>query len=52
MKTLPDQETLQELLELAKNYEQQARKLYQKSEVFAQKWEIGLKNKQKQDNNC
>ncbi|MGH2415298.1 MAG: hypothetical protein ACRDEA_16740 [Microcystaceae cyanobacterium] len=45
MKELPDEKTLLELLQLAKEGEQKARELDQMGETFAQKWEQKLKNR-------
>lgn len=45
MKELPDEKTLLELLELAKDAEQKARELYEMGEAFAQKWERRLEDK-------
>ena len=39
MKELPHEKTLAELVELAKDFEDQCRKLYEMSEAFAQKYE-------------
>lgn len=39
MKDLPDEKTLAELVELAKGFEDQCRKVYEMSEAFAQKYE-------------
>lgn len=38
MKQLPDEQTLQELLSMGKDLEDQARKVYQMSEAMAQKY--------------
>ena len=46
MKQLPDEQTLKELLSMGKILEDQARKVYQMSEAFAQKYERQLKEKQ------
>jgi hypothetical protein len=46
MKQLPDEQTLKELLSMGKALEDQARKVYQMSEAFAQKYERRLKQKQ------
>ncbi|ELP55533.1 MAG: hypothetical protein ACK4YL_12010 [Microcystis sp.] len=50
MKELPDEKTLTELIELGKSFEDQARKLYEMSEAFAQKWEnrVGERHLEKQ----
>lgn len=42
MKKLPDEKTLAELVELGKSFEDQARKLYEMAEAFAQKYEKRL----------
>ena len=42
MKELPDEKTLAELVELGKSFEDQARKLYEMAEAFAQKYEKRL----------
>lgn len=46
MKQLPDRCTLTELLSIGKNLEDQARKVYEMSEAFAQKYEGRLEDKQ------
>jgi hypothetical protein len=46
MRQLPNEHTLSELLSLGKNLEDQARKVYQMSEAFAQKYERRLKEQQ------
>ena len=46
MKQLPDEKTLKELLSMGKDLEDQARKVYQMSEAFAQKYEQRLQEKQ------
>ena len=46
MKKLPDERTMSELLSMGKNLEDQARKVYQMSEAFAQKYEQRLENQQ------
>ena len=38
MKQLPNEQTLQELLAMGKDLEEQARKVYQMSEALAQKY--------------
>jgi hypothetical protein len=43
MKQLPNEQTLSELLSMGKNLEHQARKVYEMSEAFAQKYERRLK---------
>ncbi len=47
MKNLPDERTMTELLAMGKDLEDQARKIYQMSEAFAQKYEQQLENQQK-----
>lgn len=42
MKDLPDEKALAELVELGKSFEDQARKLYEMAEAFAQKYERRL----------
>lgn len=44
MKKLPDERTMSELLSMGKDLEDQARKVYQMSEAFAQKYEQRLEN--------
>ena len=44
MKKLPDDRTMTELLSMGKDLEDQARKVYEMSEAFAQKYEQRLKN--------
>ena len=44
MKELPDERTMNELLSMGKDLEDQARKVYQMSEAFAQKYEQRLEN--------
>lgn len=46
MKELPDEKTLLELLELAKDAEQKAKELYEMGEAFAKKWEPRLERKE------
>ena len=43
MKELPDEKALAELVELGKSFEEQARKLYEMSEAFTQKYEKRLR---------
>lgn len=54
MKQLPDEKTLLELLQLAKDAEQKAREMSDIGEVFVQKWQHRLATKraaaQKQGN--
>lgn len=47
MKELPDTKTLLELLQLAKEAEDKARKLYEMGVEFRQEWEGKLKERQK-----
>ncbi len=51
MNKLPDEKTLNELVELGKSFEDQARKLYEMTEAFAQKWEhrLGYRPQEKQE---
>jgi hypothetical protein len=44
MKNSPDERTMNELLSMGKDLEDQARKVYQMSEAFAQKYEQRLEN--------
>lgn len=44
MKELPDENSLAELVEIGKSFEDQCRKLYEMSEAFAQKCEKRLKD--------
>jgi hypothetical protein len=44
MNKLPDERTMSELLSMGKDLEDQARKVYQMSEAFAQKYERRLEN--------
>ncbi len=44
MKKLPDDRTMTELLAMGKDLENQARKVYEMSEAFAQKYEQRLEN--------
>ncbi|MDJ0717513.1 MAG: hypothetical protein QNJ54_25380 [Prochloraceae cyanobacterium] len=46
MKKLPDERTMSELLSMGKDLEDQARKVYEMSEAFAQKYERRLENQQ------
>jgi hypothetical protein len=50
MKQLPDDRTLTELLSMGKDLEAQARKVYEMSEAFAQKYEqiLGQENTQQE----
>lgn len=45
MKQLPDEKTLLELLQLAKDAEQKAREMSEMGKAFAQKWQYRLANK-------
>ena len=44
MKKLPDERTMSKLLSMGKDLEDQARKVYEMSEAFAQKYEQRLEN--------
>jgi hypothetical protein len=44
MNKLPDERTMRELLSMGKDLEDQARKAYQMSEAFAQKYERRIEN--------
>lgn len=46
MKQLPDARTLSELLEMGKSIENQARKVYEMAEAFAQKYQSRLQQNQ------
>lgn len=46
MRQLPDEQTLQKLLSMGKDLEEQARKVYQLSEALAQKYDPQPLNKQ------
>ncbi|MCL1470459.1 hypothetical protein [Argonema antarcticum] len=46
MKQLPDEKTLLELLEVAKEAEQKMREAGERIEAFSQKWEGRLKDRQ------
>lgn len=46
MKNLPDERTMSELLSMGKDLEDQARKVYEMSIAFAQKYEQRLENQQ------
>lgn len=48
MKKLPDESTMNELMSMGKDLEDQARKVYQMSEAFAQKYEQRLVNESKE----
>ena len=45
MKQLPDEETMSQLLSMGKDLEDRARKVYEMSEAFAQKYQQQLENK-------
>lgn len=47
MKKLPDEETLDRLLDLAKDFEQQALSLYERATEIDDKWRIRLESKRK-----
>lgn len=47
MKKLPDEETLDRLLDLAKDFEQQALSLYERATEIDEKWRIRLESKRK-----
>jgi hypothetical protein len=47
MKELPDEQTLLELLKIAKDAEQKARELSEMGEQFHQKWLLRLEGKRK-----
>ena len=47
MKKLPDEKTLNELLNIAKDFEQQALSLYQLATEIDDKWRIRLESKRK-----
>ncbi|MGB5711305.1 MAG: hypothetical protein WBM44_10400 [Waterburya sp.] len=47
MKKLPDEKTLDELLDLAKNFEQQALSLYERATEIDEKWRVRLESKRK-----
>ena len=51
MKNLPDENTLSELLSMGKDLEDQARKVYEMSEAFGQKYEqrIEYQSKEQQE---
>ena len=48
MKKLPDEGIMSELLSMGKDLEDQARKVYEMSESFAQKYDKRLANRQKE----
>ena len=47
MKKLPDEKTLDELLDLAKDFEQQALSLYELATEIDEKWRVRLESKRK-----
>lgn len=47
MKKLPDEKTLDELLDLAKDFEQQALSLYERATEIDEKWRVRLESKRK-----
>ena len=47
MKKLPDEETLDRLLDLAKDFEQQTLSLYERATEIDDKWQIRLESKRK-----
>jgi rubrerythrin len=47
MKKLPDQKTLDELLDLAENFERQAHSLYEQATEIDEKWRVRLESKRK-----
>ncbi|MDJ0592630.1 MAG: hypothetical protein QNJ72_22015 [Pleurocapsa sp. MO_226.B13] len=47
MKKLPDDKTLDELLDLAKDFEQQALSLYERATEIDEKWRVRLESKRK-----
>jgi rubrerythrin len=47
MKKLPDEKTLDELLGLAKDFEQQALSLYEQATEIDEKWRVRLESKRK-----
>lgn len=47
MKELPDEKTLDELIELAKDFEQKAKNLYELATEIDEKWRIRLESKRK-----
>ena len=50
MKQLPDEKALNELLELAKDLEQQAFSMYKMSVEIDEKWRVRLESKSKAKN--
>jgi uncharacterized tellurite resistance protein B-like protein len=47
MKNLPDEKTLEQLIELAKDFEQKAKDLYDLSTEIDEKWRIRLESRRK-----
>lgn len=47
MKKLPDEKTLDELLDLAKDFEQQTFYLYERATEIDEKWRVRLDSKRK-----
>ena len=47
MKKLPDEKTLNELLDLAKDFEQQALSMYELATEIDEKWRVRLESKRK-----
>lgn len=47
MKKLPDEKTMDELLDLAKDFEQQALSLYERATEIDEKWRVRLESKRK-----
>ena len=47
MKKLPDEKTLDELLDLAKDFEQQALSMYERATEIDEKWRVRLESKRK-----
>ena len=47
MKKLPDDKTLDELLDLAKDFEQQTLSLYERATEIDEKWRVRLSSKRK-----
>lgn len=45
MKKLPNEKTLDELLDLAKDFEQQALSLYEQATEIDEKWRVRLESK-------
>ena len=47
MKKLPDEKTLDKLLDLAKDFEQQALSLYERATEIDEKWRVRLESQRK-----